>query len=309
MPHAPARRVRQARLHLNSNRVPNGQDRPTPRLQSLGLRQSFAGEVSRRMIASMKQCPFAHLQLLCYCWQILQSPAFPHGAYQGGIDSDWRHENGRIYHGHCSRLIVRAGPKSLQLMKSTHRDCSDGHVTTVPHSCSHAVRNVQSSHTAALVSSRGSGVKRRYGLTMVILGKSFSASWPLIVGCTITSSPGICQHASWTLRHTRELTRQPVDRSGDLVLVACLERIDDAEDLGGVATGAGGVGEDSADGLLGVDDEDGADGESNALLIDVGGVLVVDPATPHISRCPKVYAEQCILTYRRAARSSSPCRR
>ena len=61
------------------------------------------------------------------------------------------------------------------------------------------------------------------------------------------------------------------------MLVASLERVDNAEDLGGVAAGAGGVREDGADGLLGVNDEDGADGESDALGVDVGGVLVVDP--------------------------------
>ena len=61
------------------------------------------------------------------------------------------------------------------------------------------------------------------------------------------------------------------------MLVTSLERIDNAQDLGGVATSAGRVGEDSADGLLGVNDEDGADGESNALGVDVGSVLVVDP--------------------------------
>lgn len=73
------------------------------------------------------------------------------------------------------------------------------------------------------------------------------------------------------------LTRDPVDRGGDAVLVASLERVDNAEDLSGVAASAGGVREDGADGLLGVDDEDGTDGESDALLVDVGGVLVVDP--------------------------------
>lgn len=75
----------------------------------------------------------------------------------------------------------------------------------------------------------------------------------------------------------RPLTREPVDRRGNLVLVAGLQRVDHAQDLGGVAAGAGGVGEDQADALLGVDDEDAADGESNALLVHVGGVLVVDP--------------------------------
>merc|ERR1712225_26736 len=36
------------------------------------------------------------------------------------------------------------------------------------------------------------------------------------------------------------------------------------------------VGENGSDNLLGVNDEDGADGESYALLIDIRGVLVVD---------------------------------
>ena len=61
------------------------------------------------------------------------------------------------------------------------------------------------------------------------------------------------------------------------MLVAGLEGVDDAEYLGGVAAGGGGVGEDGADLLVGVNEEDGADGEGNALLVDVGGVLVVDP--------------------------------
>lgn len=69
----------------------------------------------------------------------------------------------------------------------------------------------------------------------------------------------------------------PVHGGGDLVLVAGLQGVDDTEDLGRVAAGGGGVRQDGADGLLGVDDEDGADGEGDALLVDVGGVLVVKP--------------------------------
>ena len=69
----------------------------------------------------------------------------------------------------------------------------------------------------------------------------------------------------------------PVDGGGDLVLVAELEGVDDAQDLGTVAAGRGGVREDGADDLLGVDDVDGADREGDALGVDVGGVLVVDP--------------------------------
>lgn len=73
------------------------------------------------------------------------------------------------------------------------------------------------------------------------------------------------------------VTGDPVDRGCDLVLVAGLQRVDDTEDLDAVATSRGRVGQDSADGLLGVDNEDGADGERDALLVDVGSVLVVEP--------------------------------
>lgn len=62
------------------------------------------------------------------------------------------------------------------------------------------------------------------------------------------------------------------------MLVTSLERVDDAQNLGGVTASAGRVREDGADGLLGVDDEDRADGESNALGVNVGGILVVDPS-------------------------------
>lgn len=59
------------------------------------------------------------------------------------------------------------------------------------------------------------------------------------------------------------------------MLVTSLERVDDAQHLGGVTACRSWVGEDGADGLLRVDDEDRADGESNALGVDVGGILVV----------------------------------
>jgi hypothetical protein len=92
------------------------------------------------------------------------------------------------------------------------------------------------------------------------------------------------------------LTRNPVDRSGDAVLVASLERVDNAQNLGGVAASACRVGEDGADGLLWVDDEDRADGESNALRVNVGGVLVVDPGmevsfrdSSHASQSPNLH--------------------
>jgi len=72
------------------------------------------------------------------------------------------------------------------------------------------------------------------------------------------------------------ITRNPVDWSSDLVLITSLKRVDDAENLGGVAASRGGIRQDESDGLLGVDDEDGSDGEGNALGVYVGGVLVVE---------------------------------
>ena len=73
------------------------------------------------------------------------------------------------------------------------------------------------------------------------------------------------------------LTRYPVDRGGDSMLVTSLEGVYDTEDLSGVTASGRRVGEDGANGLLWVDDENGSDGECNALAVDVGGILVVNP--------------------------------
>jgi hypothetical protein len=62
------------------------------------------------------------------------------------------------------------------------------------------------------------------------------------------------------------------------VLVARLEWIDDAKDFGSVAPSAGGVGEDGADCLLWINDKHAADCECNPLLVDVCGILMVNPA-------------------------------
>lgn len=72
------------------------------------------------------------------------------------------------------------------------------------------------------------------------------------------------------------ITGEPVDGAGDTVLLGGLQSVNDTEDLGGVAAGGGGVSHDETDLLGGVNDEDGADGQSHALGVDVGGVLVVD---------------------------------
>jgi hypothetical protein len=75
------------------------------------------------------------------------------------------------------------------------------------------------------------------------------------------------------------VTGNPVDGSGDAVLVTGLKAVQDTENLGAVTTCGCRVGQNKTNGLLGINDEDGADGECNALLVDVGGVLVVDPGS------------------------------
>ena len=74
------------------------------------------------------------------------------------------------------------------------------------------------------------------------------------------------------------VARDPIDRSGDLVLVARLERIHDSKYLGRVAAGRGRIRQNQSNGLFGINDENRANGECNALLVDIGGILVVDPA-------------------------------
>jgi hypothetical protein len=69
---------------------------------------------------------------------------------------------------------------------------------------------------------------------------------------------------------------EPVDGAGNTVLLGALESINDTENLGGVTASGGGVGHDQTDLLGGVDDEDGADGQSHTLGVDVGGILEVD---------------------------------
>ena len=127
----------------------------------------------------------------------------------------------------------------------------------------------------------------------------------------MTSSPvdfvSCCTYKSRLIRKT--LTRNPVDRGGDAVLVASLERVDNAQNLGGVTASAGRVREDGADGLLGVDDEDRADGESSALGINIGGILVVDPiVVMSLSSLDCSPPSISTLTCRRQERPSSPCR-
>lgn len=60
------------------------------------------------------------------------------------------------------------------------------------------------------------------------------------------------------------------------MLVGGLKGVDDTEDLGGVTAGGSRVGKDQTDLLARVDDEDRANGQSQTLGVDIGGVLVVN---------------------------------
>lgn len=59
------------------------------------------------------------------------------------------------------------------------------------------------------------------------------------------------------------------------MLIPRLQRVNDAQHLGGIPAGRGWVREDKSDGLLGVYDEDAADREGDTLLVNVGRILVV----------------------------------
>lgn len=62
------------------------------------------------------------------------------------------------------------------------------------------------------------------------------------------------------------------------MFITRLQRIYHSQHLGGISTGRRGIGHDQSDGLLWVDDEDGADGESYSLLIHIRRILVIQPA-------------------------------
>jgi hypothetical protein len=68
----------------------------------------------------------------------------------------------------------------------------------------------------------------------------------------------------------------PVNGGDEGVFVSQLKRVNDTEDFLRVTTGTGGVIDDCADDLLGIDEEDGSDSQGHALAVDVGGVLVID---------------------------------
>lgn len=61
------------------------------------------------------------------------------------------------------------------------------------------------------------------------------------------------------------------------VLVTSLEGVNASQHFSSVSSSRCWVGEDESDGLLRVDDEDGANGEGDSLRINIGDVLVIQP--------------------------------
>jgi len=80
----------------------------------------------------------------------------------------------------------------------------------------------------------------------------------------------------WPIHTDNVVARNPVDRCCDPVLISRLQRVEHAQHLRRVAPRGRGVGEYEANRLLGVDDEDAADGEGNALCVDIRLVLLVN---------------------------------
>lgn len=62
------------------------------------------------------------------------------------------------------------------------------------------------------------------------------------------------------------------------MLVTSLQRVDDTENLSCVTPSRGRVRHDKTNSLLWVDNKDRTDGESDSLGVNIGGVLVINPA-------------------------------
>lgn len=94
----------------------------------------------------------------------------------------------------------------------------------------------------------------------------------------MTSSPGtqLLSNRVSLISELFEKFVQDLHGSGHTVLVAGLQAVNDAQNLGRVAAGGGRVRKDHADLLVGVNDEHGADGKGNALGVDIGSILVVN---------------------------------
>ena len=68
----------------------------------------------------------------------------------------------------------------------------------------------------------------------------------------------------------------PIDRRGDTLSVTCLKAINDSQYFGSISPCTRRIHHRQPNLLARVNDEDAANGESDALLIDIRGVLRVD---------------------------------
>ena len=73
------------------------------------------------------------------------------------------------------------------------------------------------------------------------------------------------------------VTRTPVDRCSNTMLVGQLEGVHHSQKFRSVSTGRGWVGEDKTDSLFGVDNEYRADSKGHAFTVHVRGILVIKP--------------------------------
>lgn len=67
------------------------------------------------------------------------------------------------------------------------------------------------------------------------------------------------------------------------MFVTGLQRVDNTENLSCVTPSRGRVRHDKTDSLFWVDNKDRADGESDSLGVNIGGVLVINPAEVKLS--------------------------
>lgn len=60
------------------------------------------------------------------------------------------------------------------------------------------------------------------------------------------------------------------------MFVSQLQRINDTENFLRISASRSGIIDNGADNLLGVDEENGANGKRHALGVDIGGILIID---------------------------------
>lgn len=122
--------------------------------------------------------------------------------------------------------------------------------------------------------------RNTYGLTSLTCPNFFFASSVETVGGTTTSSPGLDEpHQPTPQRHlavhTGQANLHPVNRCSDALPISRLQTIHDPQDLPRVAARTRRIHHRQPNLLTRIDDENRADGERDALLVDVRQVLRV----------------------------------